>query len=171
MHLISQFTFQAYKIKEKTIINQLSKNKNNFITAYLDRIIPPRLQVVARIQIHLHDPVVGHSQQLLLLMSIELDDKQRHSKLGQTLPRLDKLHFSVHLWQVLDIGVCLEDPLHGLGLELLEEARCQEVHRFDVVRVDADGRRMGRLLHAEERLDARHFTVVRAVGQRTTLGG
>lgn len=100
------------KIEIENNYSTVKKQKPNFITAYLDRIIPPRLQVVASIQIHLHDPVVGHSQQLLLLMSIELDDKQRHSKLGQTLPRLYKLHFSVHLWQVLDIGVCLEDPLH-----------------------------------------------------------
>lgn len=54
--------------------------------------VSPGLDVVAGDKLHPHDLVGRHTEQLLLLLAVKLDDEQGDSVLGQTLPGLDEVH-------------------------------------------------------------------------------
>lgn len=58
-----------------------------------------------------------------------------------------------------------------LSLQFLVDTWRQEVGWFDGSRVYAGSWSVRWFLHAQERLYAGHFAVVRAVGQRTSFGG
>lgn len=127
--------------------------------------------MIATADVHLHDAVVGDAQQASFLVSVEFNDEERHAVLGQALPGLDVVQLGVDQRQIFDVGVRVQHPMAGLLAQLLHEPRRQILRRVDVVGVDVDGRRLRWLLHAQEGSYARHFTVVRAVGQRAALGG
>lgn len=80
----------------------------------LHRVKPPSLLVVARVDVHLHDAVVRHAQELFLFAVHELDHEQRDSVVGQQLPRLDVVHLSVDQRQVFHVGVGFQYPLRQL---------------------------------------------------------
>jgi len=78
-------------------------------------VVAPGLDVIAGVEVHAHDAVVGHAQQLLLLVSVELDDEESYTEIGQGLPGLDVLHLGLHQGQLLNIGMGLQNPLHRLA--------------------------------------------------------
>lgn len=126
--------------------------------------------MIARVDVHLHDPVAGNAQQFLLLVAVKLDHKQRDTKVRQALPRPDVVQLGIDQRQVLHVGVRLQHPQDGLIFKLFRVPRRQILVGFDIVRIDGDCRRLGGLLHAQERLDAGDLAVVRTVRQGTTLG-
>ena len=48
------------------------------------------------------------------LLSVEADDKEGDSVVGQGLPGLDKVHLGLQEVQVFDVGLGLKDPLPEL---------------------------------------------------------
>jgi hypothetical protein len=149
----------------------------------LHRVVPPRLLVVAGRQVHLHDAVVRHPQQLLLLVPHELDHEQRYPEVGQRLPRFDVVHLGLDQRQVLDVRVGLQDPgmlrrastayptalLTHLSAQLFHESRGDVILHLDVEGVGVDGGAVRRPLHLEEVQDGLLFRLVTAVGEGPAL--
>lgn len=70
--------------------------------------------MVTIMNIHLHDAIVRYTQQFLLFVAVEFDDKQSDTVFRKTLPALDELQFRFDEWQSSDIGMRLQDTISCL---------------------------------------------------------
>lgn len=70
--------------------------------------------MVSSVDVHPHESVERDAEQLLLLVTHELNNEQRNAKVWQRLPGLDVVHLSLHQRQVLDVGMRLQDTLNQL---------------------------------------------------------
>ena len=67
--------------------------RNSVLTRHLHGVEAPGFDVVAGADVHAHQPVEGHAEQLLFALAHELDDEQRHAVVGQRLPGCCRGHF------------------------------------------------------------------------------
>ena len=81
----------------------------------LDGVVAPCLEVVPRVEVHLHYPVEGHAQELLLFLAHLLHQEEGEAEFWQRLPGSDELHLRLHQTELLDVSVGLQNARHALN--------------------------------------------------------
>jgi hypothetical protein len=73
--------------------------------------------VISGINVHPHDSIEGNPEQLILLLTRELDHEERETKVRERLPGPDVIHLSFNQITVLDVRMGFQNPLRQLQKE------------------------------------------------------